>query len=204
MSTPITTIEFQDNFSVRIVEYTANLLNSDIHVEFEVKCSLNERLSIHKTDVDTSILSEGYTSQDVLNSAWNGVKGDVNAWATSTVVKSQIDIYDPLTVTDDISLEDFNTNFDVQVLRLNLYPSTKPTSWCIAFNIVMKNRTTSSLYADCVVSTSDFCGNTLCLSILEAGWNLLKQRICSWASGEFASTVVLNSPYAPTDVDVSS
>jgi hypothetical protein len=203
MSTPITTIDFQDKFAVRIVDYTANADTNDVHVEFEVTCKLNQRTSLYKTEVGAESLVEEYTSQDVLDTAWNNVKQDVNAWSTSTVVKSQIETYTPLTTTNSISLLDFNENFDVHVTRFDLYPIVKPLSWCIGFSVVMKSRLVV-LSVDCAVSTTEFCGNTLCKSIVGAGWDVLKERICDWAADEFSKVVVLNSAYVPTDIDSSN
>jgi hypothetical protein len=194
----ITIEDFNANFVVRIVNYSPVSNTSTVDVEFEVKCTVNNRVIIHKTNVDTSLLVEPFTTSDVTDVAWDNVQSNVNAWATTNVASEIISTYEPSTSTDDISLTDFNNNFTVKVTRFELYPPINPTHWCIGFFTSSDSHPEQNIYRDCSLSTVDYCNNTLCMDIVDGGWALLKQGICAWAATEFAKSSIIDTIYTPS------
>lgn len=193
--------DFLSNFNVRVVDYIPNPLDSNVHVKYEVRCVLNGRLSVHLSDVDVTTLPESYTSQDVLNAAWENVKVNVTAWATTNVVKPPLTEFVPLSTTDDISIVDFNNNFNVRVNRWELYPRIQPTHWVVGFDVYNTFGYAENRAMDCTLSINDICGNTLCLDIMTAAWESLKGQICAWAASKLNGATVINASYIPTSVD---
>jgi hypothetical protein len=201
MTTLIPLQDFLSNFAVRVVNYVADNNNSMVHVRYEVRCILNGRLSVHLTDVDVTTLPTEYTSQDVLNAAWDNVKVNVTAWATTNVVKPQLIEFAPDNTTDDISVSDFNNNFLVRVYRWELYPRVQSSSWVVGFDVYNKSGYRENKTLDCAIPIEGLCGNTFCLDIMEAAWLQMKAQICSWAAERFSLQNVINTSYVPTSVD---
>lgn len=200
MSTPITIEEFTEKFTVRVVEYQVEQ-NNTISVHFEVRCNVNGRLSIHLANVDPSGIQEDYTTNDVLSLAWESVKSAVSSWATTNVEKAPFSMYTPTTSTNDISVADLNDNFVIRISRWELYPKEKPTTWCIGFSIV-KNVGNQTKTIECTIPVSAFCNNTLCLDIMNAAWDVLKNPLCQWAGEQLSPTNVINNIFVPTDLTI--
>lgn len=205
MSSPLIPLEdFLSNFSVRVVDYVSDTINSSVHVKYEVRCLLNGRLSVHVTDVDVTTLATDYTSQDVLDAAWENVKVDVTAWATTNVVKPPLTEFVPASTTDDISLSDFNDNFVVRVNRWELYPNIQPTYWVVGFDVHSTFGYADNNAVDCTLPISEMCGNTRCVDIMTAAWETLQGQICAWAAQKFSTERVMNTSYVPSSVDIGS
>lgn len=201
MTTLISLEDFLSNFSVRVADYSPDAMTSNVHVKYEVRCLLNARLSVHVTDVDVNTLPAEYTSQDVLDAAWENVKVNVTDWATTNVVNPQLTHFIPTDTTDDISLTDFNNNFVVRVSRWELYPNIQPSYWVVGFEVSNTEGVIESKTLDCTMPIVDMCGNTLCLNIMTAAWEVLKGPLCSWAAQKFNTQSVINTSYVPTSVD---
>lgn len=189
--------DFNANFSVSVLEYKEDALANTVTVYFGVVCNLNSRKSVWTPSVDTTLLPEGYTPQDVLDTAWDEIKNTVNDWAQVNIVEGPYHIFTPQTTNDAISLTTFNNNFTVYFSRFELYPSVQPTSWCIGFRVVMNNNG-ASMYCDATVPVADHCNNTVCMSIATSVWDILKPQVCNWAAGEVAKSSVLNTTYVPS------
>jgi hypothetical protein len=198
--TPITLADFNDSFKVRVADYKSDPNTSNITIYYEVKCLLNNRVSVHVANVDTTQLQEGYTFTDVIDAGWQAVKDTVSSWSSSNVIKPQLTTFTPSTTSDDISVIDFNNNFSVSVQRFELYPTVQPNSWCIGLAAYSKTKENIVCYRDCNVSLSEFCNDTRCLNIATAAWDQLQTTLCSWAATEFAKANVINTIYIPTDV----
>ena len=188
--------DFLQNFSVRVVEYKTEL-NSIITVHYEVRCIINNRLSIHIASVDVSELEE-YTSADVLDLAWDEVKTNVTNWATTNISNPPLINFTPQTSTGSISLTDLNNNFSISISRWELYPKDRPSSWCIGF-LMTKNGADKKKYLDCSIPFTNLCNNTLCLDIITAAWDVIKPSFCAWAAEVLLDDVV-NSIYTPANL----
>lgn len=196
----ITLEDFQQYFTVRVVEYKADadIQSQNINVNFEVRCNLNGRLSIHVTSVDVSNM-QTFTENDVLNIAWQQVESNVQDWATTNIGNAPYTTFIPETTTNDISLADLNNNFNIRVYRWELYPKERPTSWCIGFEMT-KNVGSQVKTQDCTISTATLCNNTLCNDIMTAAWNSMKESFCSWASQVLTDATVINNVYVPSSL----
>lgn len=202
MSTPMSLEDFNRDFVVRIASYTTSTETTIVHVVFEVKCTVNHRVGAFMTDVDTTTLTEGYTTDDVVNVAWDTVKSDVNPWAVINVQHDTLTAFTPQTTTSDISVTDFNTYFTVSVGRYELYPSISPSSWCVAFTVCATDKPDIKMYLDSNVPVNDWCNNVFCVDVVTAVWDKLKVPICSWAANELIKSQVLNTTYVPTVVTI--
>lgn len=201
MSDPITLQDFNDNFTVRIVDYK-DMGNGHIEIMFEVKCRVNNRVSIFIADVDTSTLTEGYTAEDVTSTAWTNIKESINAWSSMCVQRPALTSYTAQSVSDDsqITLQDFNDNFTVLITRYELYPSVNPTSWCVAFNIIKKDKPTQNMYIDGTIPLTQHCNNVGCTLGVTKVWDNVKTQVCTWAAAEMMKASIIDTIYSPVEV----
>jgi hypothetical protein len=201
MSTPLTLTEFNTDFAIRIADFI-DLGNDTTKVVFEVKCLANNRVGVFITEVDTTTLNEGFTNNDVVNTAWSEVKTNANDWA---VVNRPKVVYRACTVesvsTDSaITLQDFNNNFSVELRRFELYPAVSPVSWCLGFYIYQKSDASVNMYIDNNIPIGDFCNNVFCASVAASVWDLVKANVCVWAASQLAKALVIDTTYVPTAV----
>lgn len=199
--TPIET--FNANFTVRVADYREVVGTPDtIKVVYEVLCISNKRIGVFISDVDTTTLSVGFTHEDVLEAAWDEVKSSVSDWADVNIEHEQYTTYTVLSTTSAISLQDFNDNFTVQLIRYELYPKVSPVSWCVGFYIYSTTRPGVKMFIDDTVPMADYCNNVLCESVTGAVWTIIKERVCSWAAAELEKPPVINTNYVPTSLVV--
>ncbi len=201
MSTPMTLEEFTNNFVVRIVNYT-DLGNDTVKVVFEVKCTVNNRVGVFIAEVDTTTLDEGFTTQDVVDAAWDLQKTNVNDWSIVNLPHEVLSAYTPESVVDNspITLTDFNNNFTVNVRRYELYPTVSPVSWCVGFHIYKTNNSSVNMYIDGNVPIESQCNNVFCAAVVAAVWDIVKSNVCNWAATELSKASVTDTPYTPTSV----
>lgn len=193
----LTLQEFNDNFTVTTVRYDDTDL-SNVLVHFKVQCNSNKRVSVHITFVDTTQLSQGFTSNDVINAAWNNIYSTVNQWAAYNLVEDPLTNLNIISTTNDISLTDFNNNFTVYVCRFEPVPVFRPTDWCIGFSVQINNVPNSSRNFEGLVSISTFCNNTLCADIANAAWEIVKSDVCIWAASKLLLNETLNNTFVPS------
>lgn len=203
MSGPTPLETFNANFTVRVADYTEVVGTPDtIKVVYEVVGNINRRTGVFISDVDTTTLSVGFTYEDVLEAAWDEVKSSVSDWADVNIEHEQYTTYVVTSTTLDISLQDFNDNFNVQLIRYELYPKVSPSSWCVGFYIYSSTRPGVKMFIDDTVPMADYCNNVLCESVTGAVWTKIKERVCSWAAAELAKPPVINSTFVPTSLVV--
>lgn len=197
---PPTPLEsFNANFTVRVADYKELVdTPNTVKVIYEVLCNSNRRVGVFISDVDTLTLSEGFTPSDVLEAAWDEVKTSVKDWADVNIQHEQYTTYTVPSTTEAITLQDFNDNFNVQLIRYELYPKVSPSSWCIGFYIYSSSRPGVNMFVDGNVPIEDFCNNVLCVSVTGAVWNTIKERVCSWAAAELAKPPVINTNFVPS------
>lgn len=200
MSSNISLQDFLDSTTVTVINYTQTDA-THVHVEYNVVINANERTGVFMTDIDTSLLSEGFTTQDVLNAAWDSVKSNVNAWTIVNAAHEKFTVHDvQSTDSNFISLQDFTDNFTAQLVRYELYPPNQPTHWCVGFNVVKDNTPKRSMYIDGLVPLADWCNNVFCASVADTVWDQVKSRVSEWAAAELALPSVVNTTYTPTSV----
>jgi hypothetical protein len=191
--------DFNTDFNVKVVRFD-DTTPTNVSVHFQVRCIPNNRLSIHTTEVDATQLSEGYTDNDVLSAAWLNVKTAVNSWASSNIVKDSLSVFSVTTTSNCIDLTTFNTHFSVKIVRFELIPNINPTHWCIQYQISRINNQTITTIESIVPLTSQYCNNTLCADITAAGWEIIKDSICSWALANLPVDTVVDTVFTPTSI----
>lgn len=203
MSGPTPLETFNANFTVRVADYAEVVGTPDtIKVVYEVICISNKRIGVFISDVDTTTLSVGFTYEDVLEAAWDEVKSSVKDWADVNIEHQQYTTYEVTSTTSAITLQDFNDNFTVQLIRYELYPKVSPSSWCVGFYIYSSTRPGVKMFIDDTVPMADYCNNVLCSTVAGAVWTLIKERVCSWAAAELAKPPVINTNFVPTSLVV--
>jgi hypothetical protein len=188
--------DFVTNFAVTVVDYDDT--NYNIAVKFMVLCIPNERVSVHTTTVDARSMSEGYTQDNILDTAWLNVKETVNTWAMNNILNDKLTTIIAPSGNWRISTQLLNDNFTIKVIRFEIVPKEKPTNWCIGFNITMKGNTSMEFYIEGSVPISGYCNNIVCMDIVNAVWETVKDKICTWAGERIQHSEVLNTPYVPT------
>lgn len=192
---------FNANFTVRVVDYKELVdTPTTIKVIYEVLCNSNRRVGVFISDVDTTTLSVGFTPSDVLDFAWDEVKSDVKDWADVNIQHQQYTVYNVQSTTDAITVQDFNDNFTVQLVRYELYPKVSPSTWCIGFYVYSPTKAGVNMFIDNNVPIADYCNNVPCETVTGAVWNLVKERVCSWAATELAKPSVINTNFVPTSL----
>lgn len=193
----LTLQEFNDNFEVTIVHFDNSTSNVAVH--FKVRCTPNNRLSIHTSTVDTTQLTPGYTHADITLAAWDSIKSVVNTWAAFNLVENRLTELTVTSTSNAINVSTFNANFLVKIIRFELVPSINPTNWCIGFNVcAIGNESTCNNYEGLIPLTETYCNNTLCSNIVEAGWEIVKDNVCEWAAGKLPTQDVLDTVFVPT------
>lgn len=117
---------------------------------------------------------------------------------TWNIEHTQFTIYTVTSTTSAITLQDFNENFTVQVIRYELYPKTSPSVWCIGFYIYSPTDPNVNMFIDGTVPIGDFCNNVRCVSVVGAVWDTLKERICAWAASHLEKPQMIDTVYVPT------
>ena len=190
--------DFNTDFTVTIVHFDDATSNVSVH--FKVQCDVNNRVSIHTTLVDTTQLSSGYTSNDVIAEAWDNVKTVINSWASFNILEDPLSEISITSTSSAIDVSTFNTHFTVTLTRFELVPTINPIYWSIYYCITSKVKPSiSSFFEGLIPLTEDFCNNTLCTDISEAGWELVKNNACNWAVNNIPSSIV-DTVYTPTSV----
>jgi hypothetical protein len=191
--------DFNNDFTVKVVYFDD--ATSNVAVHFSVKCLVNNRVSIHTSTADTTQLSEGYNDADVLTLAWNNIKTTVNTWASYNIIESPLTVLSITSVSNVISLSTFNANFTVKVIRFELNPNINPTHWCIQYSISRSNsQNISAVFEGLVPLTQDYCNNTLCTDIADAGWELVKDKACNWALDNMPVDSVVDTIFTPASI----
>jgi hypothetical protein len=191
--------DFNNTMTVKIVHFDDS--TSNVSVNFQVKCISNGRVSLHTTTVDTTQLSEGYTTTDVLTTAWNNIKATVNTWASFNVTEERLTVVSITSTSDAIDLTTFNTNFTVKVLCFQLIPNINPTNWGIQFSVSRtSNPLISATFEGLVPLTQEYCNNTLCLNIAASAWESVKNQACTWAVNNMPTDSVVDTIFTPTSI----
>jgi hypothetical protein len=136
--------------------------------------------------------------QDVIDAAWNAQKQNIHDWAIVNLPHDVLSEYIPETTTTNISLTDFNNNFNVRVSRYELYPEQQPQFWCVGLVISHKTKAVS-IYRDCSLPTNQHCNNVLCTSVVTAAWNSVKSSVCAWAKDILTRDDLVNTQYSSSN-----
>lgn len=181
--------DFNSDFTVTISRFDDSTSNVSVH--FKIQCDLNNRVSIHTTVVDTTQLSSGYTTNDVIAEAWDNVKSAVNSWASLNILEDPLVVFTVPSTSSAIGLSTFNTHYTVTLIRFELVPTINPSYWSIYYCVTSKVKSSiSNFFEGLIPLTEDYCNNTLCSNIAEAGWELAKNRACDWAANNIPSGIV--------------
>lgn len=192
----LTLQEFNDNFNVTVVNFDNSTNNVLVH--FKVQCKLNYRVSIHTASVDTTQLQSGYTNEDIVSTAWDSIKTVVNTWAAFNLVQDKLLELVVNSTTNAIDLTTFNTHFIVKVIRFELVPETNPTNWCIGFSICIRGNERIYNNYESLLPITEYCNNTLCVNIANAAWELVKDKVCEWATTQLPLHDILNITFVPS------
>ena len=191
--------DFNNDFTVTVVHFDDTTSNATVN--FKVKCIPNNRVSIHTTVVDTTQLSNGFTDNDVLSAAWENVKTVVNTWASYNIIEEPLSVLSVTSTTNVIDLTSFNTHFSVKLVRFELIPNINPTYWCLQYCIArINNQSITTVFESIVPLTQEFCNNTLCADIVDAGWENIKEYICNWALANMPTDSVVDTIFVPSSM----
>ena len=194
----LTLKKFNDNFIVTIVHFDNESGNVTIH--FKVQSTINSKVSIHKSTVDTKKLSKNFTQKDIISSAWDLIKRTVKIWSICCINEDQLIEYTVTSTSNVIDVSTFNNNFLVKVIRFDLVPSVNPSSWCIGFSVCIRNNeSVLNNYEGLISIETQYNDNDkLCKNITDSAWELIKDNVCNWAVSKLPSNNILNITFLPT------
>jgi hypothetical protein len=190
--------DFNTNFTVTIKQFDDT--TSNVAVNYQVVCLPNSRKSLHTAVVDTTLLSEGYTDNDVVLAGWNSIKSTVNTWALYNITEVPLTTLAITSTSNVISLSAFNTNFTVNVVHFNLIPAINPTHWVIQLSVLRNGTSIGNVFEGYVPLTESYCNNTLCSDIAQAAWELVKNPACDWALANMPTDSVVDTVYTPASI----
>lgn len=97
----------------------------------------------------------------------------------------------------NISPDNFAQNYSVKVVRYDLYPADSPTCYCTGFQIT-NNNNNRTMYVDTQIPLTDLTPETSDdNSIVQMGWNQVKDQVMAWATSIQNTSGVINSTFNP-------
>lgn len=102
------------------------------------------------------------------------------------------------TSNNNITPDTFNQNFNVKVVRFELYPADSPTAWCTGFQISNKNNG-KQMYVDVQIALDSLNPDTNNdNSIVKIGWSKVSDQVLSWATAVQNQSSVINQSFTPS------
>ena len=203
MSESLTIEDFNNQTTVRIVKFLRYTSDTDIqmiNISFEVRINSNNRVGIFISDMELDSIENSANDHELVDIAWGQLKQHVNDWSVINFAHEQFTIFNVQVTTDAITIEDFNTNFTVNLARYELYPKVNPDWWCIAFIISKNSNPQTNIYVEGQVPTTIWCNNVPCVALASSVWDLVKERACVWAADNLSKPVVLDTFFTPSEI----
>jgi hypothetical protein len=160
----ISLYDFTNNFTVHVrdidkEDHFEGGSNIPFAVGFNVLCRPNNRVMFFEKHMDSNDLlptTSNFadpTDQELVDSAWSNLIPGIKTWATTAFTASNLigSQYYPIhgfNTTSNFDLFTYNSNFTTRVARFEVYPATKPSSWCIGFNVIKTSTPSESFYVD--------------------------------------------------------
>lgn len=189
---------------VRAIEtgHTDETGRFDYGVGFNVVCNLNNRVMYFENHLNSNVLPQNYTQQNIVDAAWSNLKPTIKTWASGALnmpsligaqwtPSSNVAFIPINTFTQDV----YNSNFVTKVARFEVYPPTDPSSWCVGFNTYRVDHPTDNKYFDTNVTVNTFAIYRAEDEILNIGWSNLRNTIGTWAASKFQEPSLVNTTY---------
>lgn len=201
--------EFQDNFVVSIKNYESPHEDEegvfDFAVGFNIVCNNNRRnnyFGIHLSSND--VLVPNPNESDVINEAWRIMTPEIQTWAGAVVNSSNLlgANYVPnsnlgFDNASNLSLATFDSNFNTVLVRFDVYPSIKPTCWCVGFHASLKTNDSIHRYVDSQVKVDMFHNDHTENEFIDKGWSNVKENLGTWAEGVLNMSPQINTEFTP-------
>jgi hypothetical protein len=95
---------------------------------------------------------------------------------------------------EPFTVDVFKANFNVKVVRYEVYPSESPTCYCVGF-IASSNSNKSQRYLDTQVAFTNIPPNSSENDIVSLGWNSLQENFMSWAEPIYNKPAVIGTTF---------
>jgi hypothetical protein len=104
-----------------------------------------------------------------------------------------------ITTIDDLTVDNFNALFTVNIVRYEQYPADEPNCYVVGYTI-KHNNNGKNMYVDTQVSFTDASGLSDDL-ILNLAWDKVLPCIKTWAFSVVNKNPIINSNYVPTNLN---
>ena len=106
-----------------------------------------------------------------------------------------------ITTIEDLTVENFNALFNVNIVRYEQYPADEPNCYVVGYNIKHKLNG-KIMYVDTQVSFTDASGLDED-QIVNIAWNKVLAGVKTWAFSVVNKSSLINSSYVPSTLATS-
>lgn len=178
-------------------------------VGFNIVCLNNNRAMYFESHIASNAVPPSPSDQQLVDAGWSNLITDVKTWATNVVNSSNIigTYYFPaasnsnmhFATTTNFPLASFTSNFDVTLARFEVYPPTKPSSWCVGFNVASASNANQNMYVDTNVVVATFAQTKAETEIMDLAWSNVKETIGKWAESKYIQPVLVNTLFTSSN-----
>lgn len=101
-----------------------------------------------------------------------------------------------VTTIEDLTVENFNALFNVNIVRYEQYPAEEPNCYVVGY-IIKHKYNGKNMYVDTQVSFTDASGQDED-GIVHLAWNKVLPGIKTWAFSVVNKSSLINSSFVPT------
>jgi hypothetical protein len=110
----------------------------------------------------------------------------------------EVPVIPVITVLEDLTVENFNALFNVNVVRYEQYPADEPNCYVVGY-VIKHKYNSKNMYVDTQVSFTDASGLDE-QAILNLAWHKVIDGIKNWAFSVVNKNPIINSSYVPSTV----
>lgn len=196
--------DFNANFLIHIRDLSRPHIDKTgtipASVGFNIVCIPNNRVQFFEYHFNDQDLVDTSTDQILVDLAWTALKSDINMWADTVINKTNLIgyVYTPINNFDGIlTLSQFNTFFEVNILNFEVYPANQPHSWRVGFNIINKFNNDDKMQIFTKVTVNTFAITSAEEDIMHEAWQNVKELVSNWANSKINTSNLINTYYTP-------
>tara|TARA_B100000795_G_scaffold158440_1_gene119077 strand:- start:1869 stop:3227 length:1359 start_codon:yes stop_codon:yes gene_type:complete len=140
---------------------------------------------------NSSNISEGYNEYyinnklSINNELWDNINNNIYDWCNNIIYNNLLNKCEYIPTSsnlefnnnNDINLEKFNSNYSIEIERIELNSEYKPTNWNINYNIINKESNYNQLTICSMVEIDETLIEENIINLLDKSWNKSKDII---------------------------
>lgn len=105
-----------------------------------------------------------------------------------------------ITTIDDLTIENFNILFSINIVRYEQYPASEPNCYVVGYNIKHKYNG-KNMYVDTQISFTDASGLDED-GIISLAWHKVLDCVKTWGFSVINKNSIINSNYVPSTLSI--